>query len=60
MQLEKDKILLINNTFNNKAIFAIERYLDILGYSYHETIWKRDILQRSTAQYLKNEQILQT
>lgn len=53
MQLEKDnKILLINNTFNNKAIFAIERQLDILGYSHHETTWKRDILQRSTAHYL--------
>lgn len=60
MQLEKDKILLINNTFNNKADFAIERHLDILGYGHHETIWKRDILQRSTAQYLKNEQILLT
>ena len=38
MRLEKDsKILLVNNTFTNKAIFAIERHLHILGYSYHET-----------------------
>lgn len=31
------KTSLTNNTFSNKAIFAIERYLDIWGYSHHET-----------------------
>lgn len=42
MWLENDNnVLLINNTLNNKAIFAIERHLDILGYTHDETTWKK-------------------
>lgn len=51
--LENDnKELLINNTVNNKAIFATERHQDILGYIHNETTWEK----KKTTPFFKGAQ----